>query len=293
MEKTCDLHTHSTFSDGTCTPAELIDLAENLGLGAIALCDHNTIAGLADFLAAAEGRKVEAVPGIEFSTDYQGTELHILGLFIRSEHYGAITALLEELVAAKDRSNRALVEALNQAGLSLDYDEIKASTPKGQLNRAIIGAEIARLGYADSVKDAFDRYLSVKRGYYHPPQRPDALKIIRFIKSIGAVAVLAHPFLNLKREEDLRAFLTEAVQAGLDGMETLYPLFDESATRLAERIADDFGLLPSGGSDFHGENKPDIALGTGKGNLKIPLTYLEDLRRGRYICWNRKKAVEI
>ncbi len=278
MKMFCDLHTHSTFSDGTCTPEELIDLAESIGLGAIALCDHNTIAGLPKFLAAAEGREVEAVPGIEFSTDYHGTELHILGLFIQPQHYDAITSVLEELVAAKDRSNRALVEALNQEGVAVDYDEIKASTPKGQLNRAIIGAEIARRGYADSVQDAFDRYLSVKRGYYHPPQRPEALRIIRFIKFIGAAAVLAHPFLNLKREEDLRAFLAEAVPAGLDGMETLYPKFDTSTTRLAERIADDFGLRHSGGSDFHGQNKPDISLGTGKGTLRVPLEYLESLR---------------
>ena len=281
MEQFCDLHTHSTFSDGTCTPSELIDLAETIGLGAIALCDHNTIAGLPEFLAAAEGRKVEAVPGIEFSTDYHGTELHVLGLFIQPQHYDAITSILEELVSAKDRSNRAMVEALNRDGLKMDYDKIKASTPKGQLNRAIIGAEIARLGYADSVKDAFDRYLSVKRGYYHPPQRPEALRIIRFIKSIGAVAVLAHPFLNLKREEDLRGFLSEALPAGLDGMETLYPLFDAEKTRLAEQIADAFGLCHSGGSDFHGQNKPDISLGTGKGSLHVPIRYLDTLRMKR------------
>lgn len=281
MNKCCDLHTHSTFSDGTLTPSQLVDLAQEVGLGAIALCDHNTIAGLPEFLAAAEGREVEAVPGIEFSTDHHGTELHILGLFVQPKHYDAITSILEELVAAKDRSNRAMVEALNRAGLDVDYDKIKASTPKGQLNRAIIGAEIARLGYADSVKDAFDRYLSVKRGYYHPPQRPEALRIIRFIKSIGAVAVLAHPFLNLKREEDLRGFLSEAVPAGLDGMETLYPKFDAPTTRLAEQIADDFGLCHSGGSDFHGQNKPDIFLGTGKGNLRIPLEYLDALRLKR------------
>lgn len=278
MERLCDLHTHSTYSDGTCTPAELMDLAEGAGLSAIALTDHNTIAGLPDFLAAAEGREVEAVPGIEFSTDYRGTELHILGLFIRPEHYGAITEILEEMLREKDRSNRNLVEALQKLGLLLDYDKIKTDTPAGQVNRAVIGAEIARLGYAESVKEAFEKYLSLKRGFYHPPGRPDAFAMIRFIKSLGAVAVQAHPFLNLKREEDLRQFLAQAVPAGLDGMETIYPLFDENTTRLAKTIADDFGLLHSGGSDFHGRNKPDIAIGTGKGNLRIPFSLMENLR---------------
>lgn len=278
MELFCDLHTHSTFSDGTCTPAELIDLAEAAGLSAIALTDHNTVAGLPDFLTAAKGRKVEAVPGIEFSTDYQGTELHVLGLYIRPEHYGTITEKMNQMLEEKDRSNRNLVLALKQVGLNLDYDKIKTATPTGQVNRAVIGAEIARLGYADSVKDAFAKYLSAKRGFYRPPKRPEALEMIRFLKSIGAVAVLAHPFLNLKREEDLRGFLTEAVAAGLDGMEVLYPLFDDKATRLAQALAREFRLLSSGGSDFHGANKPDIFLGIGKGNLRIPLTYLIQLK---------------
>ena len=279
MEKLCDLHTHSTYSDGTCTPAELIDLAEGAGLSAIALTDHNTIAGLPDFLAAAKGREVEAVPGIEFSTEYQGRELHILGLFIRPEHYESITEILDQMLREKEHSNRNLVKSLNQIGLKLDYDEIKTATPAGQVNRAVIGAEIARLGYAESVKDAFEKYLSLKCGFYYPPRRPDAFAVIRFIKSLGAVAVLAHPFLNLKQEEDLRQFLSQAVSAGLDGMETIYPLFDENTTHLAKRIADDYGLLHSGGSDFHGRNKPDITIGTGKGNLRIPCGLMDELKR--------------
>jgi len=278
MDRICDLHTHSTYSDGTCTPAELIDLAEAAKLSAVVLSDHNTVAGLPEFLKAAEGREVEAVPGIEFSTDYHGTELHILGLFIRPEYYEDITKRMNKLLEEKDRCNRNLIDALNLAGLRLDYDKIKAISPTGNVNRAVIGAEIARLGYADSVKDAFERYLFVKRGFYHPPARPEALEMIRYIKSIGAVAVLAHPFLNLKREEDLRAFLTEAVPAGLDGMETIYTLFDAAATRLAGEIADDFGLLHSGGSDFHGKNKPGIFLGTGKGNIAVPYDLLQALR---------------
>ena len=278
MKDLCDLHTHSTFSDGTCTPEELVALAEKLGLGAIALTDHNTVAGLPAFLEAARGKAVEPVPGVEFSTDYRGRELHILGLFVRPEHYTAITRKMDAMLEEKDRCNRQLIEKLNMTGLRLDYDKIKTATPTGQVHRAVIGAEITRLGYADSVKDAFDRFLSLKRGYYQPPKRPEALDMIRFIKSMGAVAVLAHPFLNLKREENLRAFLEEAAEYGLDGMETRYPLFDEEATALAERLAAQYGLLPSGGSDFHGDNKPDIALCTGKGNLRVPMELFEALK---------------
>ena len=269
MDFFCDLHTHSTFSDGTDTPTALLELAQERGLASIALTDHNTIAGLPEFLAAAEGKKVRAIPGTEFSADYNGTELHILGLFLKPEHFAAITELLEDYHRRKEQSNRDLVDKLNAAGYAIDYDRIKASTPEGQVNRALIAAELTRLGYTESIQAAFKKLLSPKCGYYVPPQRSTPFEIIRFIKSLGAVAVLAHPFLNLD-EEPLREFLKEAVPCGLDGMETLYSTYDEQTTAIAMKVADDFGLLHSGGSDYHGDNKPHIQLGIGQGNLQIP-----------------------
>lgn len=278
--KNCDLHTHSIFSDGTWTPAQLLDEAQRIGLGAIALTDHNTIAGLPDFLEAARGREVEAVPGIEFSTDWNGTELHILGLFVLPEHYEAITQLLADAQRRKDESNAALVAALRGAGYDLDYEMIKASTPGGSVNRAHIAAELTRLGYTESVKDAFKRLLSQKCGYYSPPKRMTAYEAIRFIKSIGAVAVLAHPLLSMDVSE-LMAFLPDAAEAGLDAIETDYSTYDAQTAAAARMAADSFGLLYSGGSDFHGDNKPDIALGSGKGNLTVPIGYYVALKGRR------------
>ena len=276
MNKFCDLHTHSCYSDGTCTPAELIRLAEEAGLSAIALTDHNTVKGLLQFLEAAKGSNVEAVPGIEFSTEYRGKELHILGLFVEPEHYESVNELLEEALRRKERSNIDLVQRLKEQGLELDYWAIKAETPGGSVNRAVVGAYLVRHGFCKTMTEAFDNWLSLERGFYVPPKRPEAYDVIRFIKSIGAVAVLAHPFLNLD-EQGLRGFLMEAVPAGLDAMEVYYPTFSEAQTALAGQIADEFGLLPSGGSDFHGANKPDIDLGTGKNNLHIPLGVLKKL----------------
>ena len=278
MTAVIDLHVHSTFSDGTLSPAALIRLAEESGLKAVALCDHNTVAGLPDFLAAAEGSSVEAIPGIEFSTDYRGTELHILGLFVRECHYDAIMAKVNSMLILKEKSNRDLVEALKAAGLDLDYDAIKAGTPNGQVNRAVIAAEMVRLGYCPTVKDCFSQWLSPKRGYYKPPARLDVFEVIAFIKSLGAVAVLAHPFLNLE-EDALEEFLKAAVPCGLDAVETLYPKFTPEQRERAREIAQANGLLISGGSDFHGENKPDIALGTGRGDLVVPHGLLENLRK--------------
>lgn len=278
MEKLCDLHVHSTFSDGTCTPEELIDIAQSFGMGAVALCDHNTVAGLPSFLMAAQGREVEAVPGVEFTTEFEGTELHILGLFIQPEHYDLITEVFNDFRIRKEQSNIALVAALKRAGILLDYDAMKNKTPDGYINRAVIGAEMVRLGYCESVKAAFSGWLSPKHGYYIPPKRLDAFDAIRFIKSIGAVAVFAHPFLNLD-EEGVRRFLNTAKQAGLDGMEVYYPLFDEDQTRLACRIAEEYGLCFSGGSDFHGANKPHIQMGTGMDNLAVPMSVLNTLKQ--------------
>ena len=277
MEAICDLHTHSTFSDGTLTPTQLVAEAQRCGLAVIALCDHNTAAGLPEFLAAAEGTSVEAVPGIEFSTDYEGTELHVLGLFIRPECYGMIADLLEDFRIRKDRSNTELISALNRAGYHLDYEAIKAGTPNGQVNRAHIAAALMEQGYTASVKEAFKTLLAPKHGYYKPPERLNVFEAIRFIKAMGSVAVLAHPFLNL-REEELRRFLPAAKLAGLDGMETLYSTYSGETAALAAEIADEFGLKHSGGSDFHGATKPDILLGRGKGNLCIPLKILKDLK---------------
>jgi len=266
---TCDLHTHSVFSDGTYTPAQMIAEAEKIGLAAIALTDHNTVAGLPVFVAAGERSTVKTVPGCEFSTDYNGVELHILGLYIRPEHYGIVTDLLDKAQREKEASNHNLVKALNKAGYAIDYEKVVARS-QGSVNRAHIAAELMEAGYISSIQEAFQDLLTKRRGFYKPPQRIGAYDCIRFIKSIGAKAVLAHPFLNLKEEAALRAFLPEAVEAGLDGMEVAYSKFTPEQTALAKQIASDFDLAFSGGSDFHGENKPDIALGVGRGELKIP-----------------------
>ena len=272
-----DLHTHSTYSDGTLTPDELVELALEAGISAVALCDHNTVDGLTAFLDAARGKGLEAVPGVEFSAEFEGREVHILGLFVEQERYSAIRELLAQVLERKERSNRVLIRNLEKAGICLDYDGLQSSMPGGQVNRAVIAAQMVRQGYCQSVKEAFRLWLAPERGYFIPPQRLDAMDVIRFIRSIGAVSVLAHPFLNLT-DEQLPRFLEEAAKAGLDAMETCYSTYSPEQTRLAQTLAERYGLLSSGGSDFHGENKPDIQIGRGRGNLQVPSEYLESMK---------------
>ena len=274
--KYCDLHTHSHYSDGTCSPAELISEAEAKGLSAVVLCDHNTVEGLGEFFAAAKNSAVEAIGGVEFSTDYGDVELHIVGMFITSEHIEAVDGMATELRRRKDESNIALVENLQRGGYDIDYGELKAANP-GIINRAHIAAKLVEKGYTGSIKEAFSTLLAKDGRYYVQPKRLDVFETIKFIKSIGAVAILAHPFLSLS-EAELRKFLPEATKCGLDGMETLYSEYDEATTELAMRIAHEFGIKQSGGSDYHGARKPGIGLGTGRGDLRVPEALLDELR---------------
>lgn len=270
----CDLHTHSTFSDGTYTPSAIIRAAEEIGLSAVALTDHNNMGGLSEFCEAAEGTGVKAIPGIELSTDHALGELHIVGLFVRPVHYGAITSALAELARLKTESNIALCEALTAAGFPVSYDAILASTPNGHINRVHIAAALCEGGYAKTVDEAFSTLLSRKRGFYHPPRRPDAIATIRLLHEIGVVSVLAHPLVSMS-EDALYRILPEAVAAGLDGLETRYATYTEDERHTAGRLAEEFSLLESGGSDFHGDRKPDIALGTGRGELAVPSRFWE------------------
>lgn len=278
MKQYCDLHTHSHYSDGTLAPAEIIAAAAKMGLSAVALTDHNTVAGLPEFLAAARGGTVLAIPGVEISTQYEETELHIVGLFLPPEKFDAVTSLLETFNQKKEESNLQLIHALNRAGYDLNYDEIRRCHPDGTLNRATIAAALLEQGYVGSIQEAFKTLLSKKSGYYVPPERLSAFDAIRFLRNLNAVPVLAHPFLNLKTEAALRAFLQKAVPQGLAAMETMYSAFPPEVTALAQRIAREFGLKESGGSDFHGETKPHIRLGTGKGNLAVPAEFVENLK---------------
>lgn len=286
MRDFVDLHTHSHCSDGTCAPAQLVEEAARLGLGAIALTDHNTVAGLAEFLRAAEHDGIQAVPGVEISAEYCGREVHIVGLFLAPEVWGTVTDYLAVLNHRKTESNRALVRRLQEAGYQLDLEQLLQNT-QGTVNRAVIAAKMMELGYVSSIQEAIKGPLSQDRGFYVPPQRLDAFDVIRFLRSVGAVSVLAHPYLSLE-EGQLREFLPEAKAHGLVAMETRYSTYTPETASAATALAKQYGILESGGSDFHGQNKPDIRLGTGRGNLRVPLCLLSALEEKRTMIAGRE-----
>lgn len=278
MKNCCDLHTHSAYSDGTVMPAEIIEQAEKIGLSAVALTDHNTVAGLPSFFEAANGKNVEAIGGVELSTDFEDVELHIVGLFIEERHFEAIEGLVAELKLRKEESNLLLVQALNGAGYAIDYEEIKSRTPKKHINRAHFASALLEKGYVQSIPEAFDTLLSKTGGYYTQPKRLDVFETIAFLKKIGCVSVLAHPFQELD-EEGVRRFLTLAKPYGLDGMETEYAKYDAETVKKAKAIAKEFNVKESGGSDFHGERRKGTYIGIGQGNLRVPMAFVEKLRK--------------
>lgn len=279
--KTCDLHTHSVYSDGADTPKVLLEKAEAAGLSAIALTDHNTVDGLDEFLTEAKGFSLEAIPGVELSVDYQHDErvdeLHIVCLYLPKSAYLPVTLLAEDMKQAKIQSNRLLTERLVKAGYDVSYEEAAALT-RGIPNRAHIARILTQKGYTVSEREAFATVLAKGAGFYTEPPRPGVFTVLDLIRSFGAVSILAHPFLNLDPKA-LADFLPKGKDAGLVGMETLYPLFSQEETALATSLADEFSLLYSGGSDYHGANKPDLSIGRGKGDLFVPLSFAEAIKQ--------------
>ena len=277
MNRTCDLHSHSTFSDGTLTPTELVRLAERQGLSALALTDHNTSMGLKEFMEAGKNSEVITVPGCEFTTEWNGKEIHIVGLFFKEEYWKEIEDFLELFHMAKINSNLNLIKNLNDAGYEMTVEEV-ASLCEGTFNRSHVARVLAEKGYVSSIGEAFDTLLKEGNGFYNPAKRMGPAAVINFIKVYGAAAIMAHPFLSLSLEE-LERFLPEMKEAGLDAIETRYSEFDENTTRIAIDLAERYGLGQSGGSDFHGLTKPDISLGTGKGDLVVPFEFYEKMRQ--------------
>lgn len=277
MQKFCDLHTHSHYSDGTWAPSQLIDEAVRVGLSAIALCDHNTTLGLNEFLESANGSGVSAIAGIEISTDYYDDEVHVVGLFLPQGKFTLVQDFVNPMVERKIKSSQQLIQNLNDAGYKLDYDELVKSC-KGNFNRAHVAAKMVELGYVESISHAFKTILSPSQGFYQSAKRIDSFEAVEFLSSIGAVPVLAHPFLSLS-EQRIHQYVKGAKPLGLCAMETMYSTYDEQTQKLAKQIAREYGILESGGSDFHADNKPHIKLGIGCGNLKTPYQFAIDLQK--------------
>ncbi len=254
----CDLHTHSTFSDGTCTPSQIVELAKQTNR-IVALTDHNTVAGLPEWISQAQRRGVTAVGGVELTTEYEGKELHLLGLFVSEAHYDTIEVWTRAFRDNKEISNRQTVRRLQEDGFVIDYDDLVKKNGN-YINRAHIAHALCQAGYVRTISDAFATLLGEECGYYCPPPRPSFSAALALLRQVQAVPILAHPLKDLT-ENSLCRLLDAAVPEGLIGMEVYHSSYDEDQCKTAARIAKAYALLPSGGSDFHGDRKTDTPFG--------------------------------
>ena len=267
-----DLHIHTTSSDGTCTPREAVKRASVLGLRAIAITDHDTISGHREAITAGKEFGVEVVPGIEVSTKY-GAAVHILGYYIER-----LVPTLAEMINDRDIRNEKIASLMEADGLPVSYMEMKKRFGEA-IGRPHFGRILVELGLAESVSDAFCRYLGKDKRYFVPRRIVDLDSSVEAIAHSGGVPVLAHPFQYKKNDAELRELIERCVAHGLRGIECRYSGYDAQQVAYLERLAEEYSLLKTGGSDFHGEYKPLINLGTGiAGELNVPYTWLESLR---------------
>lgn len=272
-----DLHVHSTESDGTLTPKDLVAEAKKAGLAAFALTDHDTCQGVCKAMPLAASAGIELIPGIELSTDYHGKEVHIVGLYIDIENEQLLKKTAEYRKCRSER-NALMVEALQKEGLSITMEELVAENPDCVITRANIARFLYEHGQIKSVREAFDRYIGDHCKCYVGRLKVASTDAVRLIKEAGGTAILAHPLLYGLSNTNLQKMIDELKPAGLDGLEAIYTTGEEQQMK---RLARENGLLISGGSDFHGSNKPDIALGRGRGHLYIPYSVLETIKAGR------------
>jgi len=273
-----DLHIHTTESDGSLTPSQVVHYAKEKGLKAIAITDHDTIHGNEEAIKEGISEGVEVIPGVEISVDYSPGTMHMLGYFITTED----PILNEKLTLLQDSRadrNPRIIEKLNKLGLSLTYDEVVQVSEGGQVGRPHMAQVLMEKGYIKSIKEAFDKYLGKGAPAYLDKFRLGAVEAITMITDAGGIPVLAHPStLYCKSSDELDALVKKLVNQGLQGLEVYYSEHDERKTSSYKLLAKRYNLAITGGSDFHGKNIKGIDLGTGRGKLKIPYTVLENLK---------------
>ena len=277
--KLIDLHVHSTVSDGTLTPSELALYAKAKGLSAIALTDHDTIDGVEACRQKGLEVGVIVVPGIELSADFYGKELQILGYYL-DHHNTHLKQKLEELIVARRTRNQEMLDKLASLGLPLDPKDLyEASEDNTILTRAHIAKAMLKKGYVNDRKEAFSRYIGDGKPAYVPKKHFTTKACIELIHEAGGLAVLAHPMLYGYDQKDVTNVIRGLSSEGLDGVECIYSTHSKDETAHLLQICLNLKLFPTGGSDFHGTNKPLLDLGTGYGELTIPFEILEAMRK--------------
>jgi predicted metal-dependent phosphoesterase TrpH len=277
-----DLHIHSTASDGTLSPADIIALALRLRLGAISITDHDSLAGCREALLDGIPDELGFLTGVEISAEpppsYPGAgSIHILGYGMRLDD-PELNRTLEKLQDARKDRNPQIIARLTQLGIAIRLEEVEQEAGDGQPGRPHIAKLLMKKGIVRTIDEAFDRYLGNGKPAYVDKFRIDSSQAIGLINAAGGTAVLAHPcLLELENDQQLEEILREMISMGLKGVEVYFPAHTPAQTRWYAELAERHDLLMSGGTDFHGDIQPDIQMGVGRGNLRVPFELYEKL----------------
>lgn len=280
---TVDLHVHSNKSDGTYSPTELVDYAISKGLSAFALTDHDTTAGLDEIISYASslpGTPIEIIPGIEFSTEYEGQDIHILGLFIDYKR-PSFASKLQAFVDSRILRNQKMCALLSKAGIDITYEKLLAMFPGAVITRAHYAKYLLQTGVIKSMQEAFERYIGDHCPYFVPREKVTPVAAVQLILEADGIPILAHPTLYHMGKAKLDTLVATLKEAGLLGIEALYSTYTPAETRYIHNLAAKYNLLISGGSDFHGSIKPGLDLGVGYGKLFIPEEILSTMKKSQ------------
>ncbi|MDE6181906.1 MAG: PHP domain-containing protein [Eubacteriales bacterium] len=272
-----DLHTHSTFSDGTKTPEEIILIAKEKGLKAIALSDHDTVSGLESAKYFGNIHNIEIINAIEFSADFNGKEIHILGYFIDTENKELLNTI-KQLEITRDIRNNELVEKLQSLNLNITMEDLKKLAPSSIITKAHFGRALVNKGYVKSIKEAFALYLGENKPAFVSKKLINYKDAINLISNSGGICVLAHPYIYGYSEKDLENNIKQLKNDGLTGIECYYSSHTKKQVNNLLNICKKYNLKISAGSDFHGDNRPEVSLGEIFLGQKIDYKILQDLK---------------
>lgn len=278
-----DLHTHTTCSDGTYSPSELVALASSKGLQAVAITDHDTIAGLSEARKTGESLDIEVITGAELSIDYDLPEsghMHLLGLFLDPASH-ELREGLDWLRRKREERTPKIIRKLEEHGVHITGEEIMAKAGGGAVGRPHMARLMIEKGYVSSIQEAFDLYLKKGAVAYMPREKFHLTKAIHLIRSANGLPILAHPYSLKLGESKLEELLITMKEMGMAGIEAYYSNHSPEQTQLYLSLAERLDLVVSGGTDFHGDNKPEIKLGSGFGDLNVPYTVVQGLKERR------------
>ena len=274
-----DLHTHTTASDGSHSPAEIVSMAHFAGLKAVAITDHDTLKGIDEAREQGASLGIEVIPGLEISVEAGlSGGIHMLGLFV-DHHDPELMAAMERLMHARARRNEQMITLLNQLGIQITLDEVARLAGADVISRAHFSQWFVESGRCSSRSEAFNRFIGVGKKGYVPKEKMGPAEAISLIRRAGGLAALAHPGLLAVGRGYLETLITELKGLGMQAVETYYSEHDSGFTRWLVGLAARLDLGLTGGSDFHGGPKPELEIGRGKGALQVPAYLLDDLRK--------------